>query len=444
MLSRSVVLKLIRTDLLESERAKEQFLFEARATARFSHPNIVSIFAVGDHEGRPYVALEHIKGKTLSYVLRERKLSVEEVLNIGVSIARALAEAHNHNLLHRDLKPGNVMLAPDERVRILDFGLAAPMTESEQIIGWTDVTSVHAFGRTQHGHTIGIHGTPRYMAPEQWQMRPASSGTDAWALGHILFEMLMGDHLFADVDLAELPGLVSSASPLELPKVSDPIAQKIMMLVGRCVCKQASARPRVDEVLAELEAMRAPASAKQAPSTASGPLRVAGARRAIMGALLILLGVSLSVAGLLFSSGGPPTQAESMPPKPPGVPSKKEAIAPEPTTIPPDKEPKRPARRRKKRRAPHRGRKVPKNAVSPTAEVAGHGRVVVQSVFSKEPMWADVYLDGKHRGQTPLTIERVAAGVHQLRLTRKGFKPQSRGITVSPGEASRVLVTLRK
>ena len=124
-LGRKVALKVLHTEQLGSEEAKQQFLFEAKVTARFNHPHIITIHAVGSYQGYPYVALEYLKGENLRQRIHKEQLSQKEVLRIILAVAQALQEAHRHQLLHRDLKPENIFLPKDGRVRVLDFGLAA-------------------------------------------------------------------------------------------------------------------------------------------------------------------------------------------------------------------------------------------------------------------------------------------------------------------------------
>lgn len=163
----------------------ERFLFEARATALFSHPNIVTIHAVGERQGMPYLALEYLEGQTLRRRLEEERLSVAEAMRVALAIALALREAHPRGLAHRDLKPENVMLGRDGRLRVLDFGLAllsraeataATVAPEPAGGGGSGGAAAHEPTAASAQRPAGIAGTPAYMAPEQWEGREGPQG----------------------------------------------------------------------------------------------------------------------------------------------------------------------------------------------------------------------------------------------------------------------------
>ena len=132
LLGRKVALKVIKSDNVENEAAAERFLLEARITARFNHPHIVTIHSVGVVRGVPYVALEYLEGGgSLRERLEEDPPSVREAIRIGLAIAEALVEAHKHEVLHHDLKPENVLIPGDGRLRVVDFGLAQALANPE-------------------------------------------------------------------------------------------------------------------------------------------------------------------------------------------------------------------------------------------------------------------------------------------------------------------------
>jgi len=238
LLGRKVALKLIAPDLLASEKAVRRFLFEARATARFNHPNIVTIHAVGEHGDRPYVALEYVEGENLRERAKRERPALREALRVGLAIAEALAEAHASHLLHRDLKPANVVIGTDGRVRVVDFGLAKAVQAIEE-------EEEHSTGTSS---STWLVGTPRYMAPEQWEATPVEAAADVWALGVILFELCSGKRPFEANDTVDLLRMVCSEDLA--PKLSTVAAVpvKLSQIVSECLSKSPAKRPTAGEV----------------------------------------------------------------------------------------------------------------------------------------------------------------------------------------------------
>jgi len=251
-LGRNVALKLIRADRLRSEGAVEGFLFEARATAKLSHPNIVTIHAVGEHKGRPYVALEYLEGQDLGERLEQRSLSVQQAIRLALPIAEALTEAHRRGILHRDLKPANIVIPRDDRLRIVDFGIA-------QVLGQTDYSLDTTALSSNRASLIAMQpsggGTPGYMAPEQWREDACSTAVDVWALGVIIFQMCAGRRPFVADEIADL--VVEVCCPMPAPALADhaDVPTELDALVSTCLSKDPKARPRAADVAAALRAM---------------------------------------------------------------------------------------------------------------------------------------------------------------------------------------------
>ena len=208
-LGRKVALKVIKPALVRDQGNLVRFLKEARVTARFNHPHIVTIYAVGEFQGMPFVALEYLEGMDLSERLREEELGLQESLRVGLAVADAISEAHKHGILHRDLKPANILIPRDGRVRVVDFGLAQ------------EVTPVGAEPGSEQAETLDspngpIIGTPAYMAPEQWKGLECSDATDVWALGMIMHEMICGTRPYTASNLLKLGTQVASSARLNL------------------------------------------------------------------------------------------------------------------------------------------------------------------------------------------------------------------------------------
>ncbi|MHC4072078.1 MAG: serine/threonine protein kinase, partial [Planctomycetota bacterium] len=180
-LDRSVAVKTMPAELQASPTARTRFVHEAQLLASLSHPNIGVIYDIIEQtEGIAYLILEYVPGKTLAERIAKGPLKLPEALTMALQIAEAVAAAHEHNVIHRDLKPGNIKITPDGRVKVLDFGLAKAVDgrSSEK------PTTV-----TQPGHVVG---TPAYMSPEQARGQATDTRSDIWSFGCVLYEMLTG------------------------------------------------------------------------------------------------------------------------------------------------------------------------------------------------------------------------------------------------------------
>lgn len=247
-LGRRVALKIVRSRLAGSDRAIARFQKEAETTARFSHPNIVTIHAVGEHRGMPYLALEYVPGQSLSERIDEGLPTLREALRIATSITDGVLEAHRHGVLHRDLKPANVLIGRDGRVRVLDFGLAK-IAQSE---GGPEVRAgepLDAFRQVDRTH---VAGTPRYMAPEQWRAEPSSEATDVWALGMTLFKLLAGRLPYSNAALWELGQEVCNELPVPSVARYVELPARLAKLIDRCLEKDPPDRPALADVAREL------------------------------------------------------------------------------------------------------------------------------------------------------------------------------------------------
>ena len=193
VLKKTVAIKLIRPEHLASEGARARFLSEARAAARVFHPNIVTLFEFGDHEGTLYFAMQYVEGADLAARMAERRFSARESATLLAKTARAVHHAHQNRLVHRDLKPANILVDENLEPYLTDFGVAKPLDEGP--------------GLTRAGDLVG---TPRYMAPEQAMGHETiTTAVDVWGLGAILFEMLSGEPLWNGDPRTVLARLVS-------------------------------------------------------------------------------------------------------------------------------------------------------------------------------------------------------------------------------------------
>ncbi len=188
-IGRQVVLKLLKADLMSDARVEERFRREARACASVNHPNISIIYEVDRHKDVWFICMEFVEGRTLRALLRERTvLPLAEAVRVAASAADALGTAHDRGIVHRDMKPENIMLATSGQVKVLDFGLAAftggPLAPFD--IGQME-TGVERL--TTEGVAIG---TLHYMSPEQTRGQPVRPSSDVFSLGAVLYEAICG------------------------------------------------------------------------------------------------------------------------------------------------------------------------------------------------------------------------------------------------------------
>jgi len=187
-LGRLVAIKFVSAELAADRVASERLAREARLTSLLNHPNIVTVHDVGDLDGRPFIVMEFVAGESLHSRLQRERLTPARVIEIASQIADGLAVAHDAGVVHRDLKPRNIMLTEDGRPKIVDFGVGKT---SGPASGSDDLTV--AGGLTD---TLVVVGTAGYMAPEQAANRPMDFRADQFALGSIIYEMLSGRRAF--------------------------------------------------------------------------------------------------------------------------------------------------------------------------------------------------------------------------------------------------------
>ena len=245
-LEREVALKVLPAKTVADPTARARLLREARLASQLNHPNVCTIHEVGETDGRAYIAMELVEGRSLASMLAGGGLPAEQVLKLGLQLADALAHAHERGVVHRDLKSGNVNVTLEGRVKVLDFGLARRLASE----GAAVATTLTQASLTEAG---AIVGTLAYMAPEQLRGEGADARSDVWALGVVLYEMAAGRRPFLGDTGYQLSSAILSQPPAPLPAaVPAPLAAAI----GRCLAKAPAQRyQRGGEVRAALEAV---------------------------------------------------------------------------------------------------------------------------------------------------------------------------------------------
>ncbi len=251
VLERKVAIKVVGDRVLADKTARDLLLHEARAASSLNHPNICTIHEVGDSDGEAYIVMEHVEGQPLSSLVGSTGLPSDSVLHYGMQIADALAHAHEHGVIHRDLKSTNAVVTPQGRVKVLDFGLASRLRDKE--------LQEAASSKLPLTESRMIVGTLPYLAPELLRGERAEARTDTWALGVLLYEMSSGTHPFHGRTAFELSSAILRDPPTPLPASVPPGLREVIF---RCLEKSPDCRyQRASEVHSALQRLQSSASA---------------------------------------------------------------------------------------------------------------------------------------------------------------------------------------
>ena len=271
-LGRDVALKFLPPEWTRDPDAKTRFVHEARAAAALNHPNICTIYEVDEVDGQTFIAMDLVEGESLKDRIERGPLKMTDALSLGIQIAEGLAAAHAKEVVHRDIKPGNVMVTRDGRARIMDFGLA-------KVRGQTRLTK-----------TGSTTGTAAYMSPEQSLAEDVDHRTDIWSFGVLLYEMVTGQRPFrGDYDQAVVHAILNT-EPEPMTGLRTGVPMELERVATKAMAKRLDERyQHMDDVLADLRALKRslesatmvaqPASASRAPGAArpASHRRVAGA-----------------------------------------------------------------------------------------------------------------------------------------------------------------------
>ncbi|HSF14935.1 MAG TPA: protein kinase [Vicinamibacteria bacterium] len=291
-LGRRVALKILPPLLAHDESLRARFEREAKVIASLNHPNIVHVYSVEELEGVRFFTMELVRGKTLSQILKGSRLSVVEFLEIAIPLADAVSAAHAEGITHRDLKPDNVMVSDEGRVKVLDFGLAKPALGLVS----TQTSDAPTVDRTREGRVLG---TLSYMSPEQAAGRPVDPRSDIFSLGIVFFEMLTAEKPFKGDTPATILSSVIKDTPPPVDAIDRSIPPELVRIIKRCLVKDPDRRfQSTKDLRNELEELKQEVAAGESEAS-SVPSR----RRLLPAAALALVAAVLGVAVYRLVSG---------------------------------------------------------------------------------------------------------------------------------------------
>ena len=272
----TVALKVLRQDRVSSSAFVKRFLSEAKALGRLDHPNIIRVYNVDEDQGNVYIAMEFIEGESLNEVMQKKKFSAEEIIELGSAVAGTLDYAHKQGIIHRDIKPGNILIRSDGILKITDFGIAHIEDSSAQ-------------KQTQAGEILG---TPAYMSPEQVLSQPVDGRSDIFSLGVILYELSAGKMPFAGQNLAAIFNAITQVDPAPVTAGNPDIPGDLSDIISKCLQKNPDNRFESGHALAK--ALKASVK-KEATATAAAPVeqKKSRSKSLILAAIIIAVVIGL-------------------------------------------------------------------------------------------------------------------------------------------------------
>jgi serine/threonine-protein kinase len=305
LIERTVAIKAVSIAQLQQEGtgAEARFLREAQSAGRLSHPNIVTIYDVGEVDGLAYIAMEYLAGATLRDLMNKGPMPLDLVLDTATQMSKALAFAHEHGVIHRDIKPANVIVTGQRgHIKLTDFGIAHLLNSDH----------------TQAGQMLG---SPRYMSPEQAMGREIDGHSDIFSLGAMLYEMVTGHYAFDGDSLPSIVYKVINESPVPALTLRPPLPPGLASLLTRMLDKNPQARPDAHALVNALHELT--------PATPPAPPETSSPRRTSRLLPVLVSGLLLGVFLLIWSTErfSPPPPQKALTPILPSAPTMQNSAA---------------------------------------------------------------------------------------------------------------------
>jgi serine/threonine protein kinase len=453
-LGRRVALKVLPRQLSHDPDRLRRLEREARTASRLAHPNVCVIYEIADTDDqRPFIAMEYVEGESLREVLERHRaagshMPPDEAVDVVLQVAAGLGAAHAAGIVHRDVKPENIMRRPDGLVKVLDFGVA-------KLSPIDSPGGPGTAGQTAPGTIVG---TVQYMSPEQVRGLPLDPRTDGWSLGVVLFELLMGEPPFVGESPADVMVAILDRQPRRLRELVPELPVGLQEVVDRALSKDPEKRYSTmnefaSDLLSRRQAITSQASQSEAsdhPYADTVPGLQVPRRRSR------LITAAVSVAALLSAAGGlalwqnsrhPHAEsADSTGPRVSGnsvAPTRRDtATIPRPIGVADTAKPQSSdtSAASKSTLAP---RSRPNRAKSPRSQVTAPVPPRIGFLTVNAVPYGAVAIDGVEVGDTPIVTHQLPPGDHVIRITREGYRPESVSVTITAGNEVRLSRTLQ-